>query len=403
MRTRSAFIALFLAGTLNAQWSQVNSGFGTLVYGAAVHGATPTHLFARAYNVLYRSADHGDTWTAVTNPSAGGPSDLGFYFNDRYFAGSSAIGTCIHFTDDEGDTWTPATGAPSATVVRGFFEYGGALYAYTSSAGIYRTVNGTTWSAVNNGLTNLNVIGMASAGPAFLAATDGGGVFRTMFADTWTASTGIGSGDLDGEKLWDMGGSQYYAAQGGAMYRSVDLGQSWTAWTPPAFYGTGLVEVKRFGSTMYMETRHFAGGQRDSLYRSTNNGMAWTNITGNLDPADIHGSGLFEHDGYAYIGYGMGSAGEGIYRYALSTAVADMDHQEAVTVFPNPSSADVSITLPPGYRGVRYTLHDALGVQIHSGSVMSSALTVDLTTVAPGCYLLRWDDARLAPARLVKR
>ncbi|MBK6832133.1 MAG: hypothetical protein IPG92_16005 [Flavobacteriales bacterium] len=40
-----------------AQWNQVNNGLSTLDYGAATHGTTPTHVFARAYNVLYRSAD----------------------------------------------------------------------------------------------------------------------------------------------------------------------------------------------------------------------------------------------------------------------------------------------------------------------------------------------------------
>ena len=305
MRTPSAFIALFLASGIAAQWTQVNNGLGTLDYGAAVHGATPNHIFARAYNVLYRSGDHGATWTPVDNPSSWGPSDMGYYFNDRYVVGTSAIGTCLHYSDNEGTSWTPGTGGPSATAIRGFFEYGGALYAYTDQQGIYRTLDGAAWTAVNSGLTNLDVVGMAAVGPYFVAATNGGGVFRTINASSWTQASGIG--DLDGEHVWEMDGHVHYSAQGGITYRSTDLGVTFTAWTAPAFFGVGVEEVKRSGNNLYMETRHFAGGQRDSLYRSTNNGATWTNITGNLDATDIYGSGVFEYDDYVFFAYTMGS------------------------------------------------------------------------------------------------
>ena len=386
-----------------AQWTQVNNGFSTLDYGAATHGTTPTHVFARAYNVLYRSADHGGTWTPVANPIAGNPSDIGYYFNGRYFAGSSSITACIHYTDNEGDTWTSAPGAPTATVVRGFFEYGGGLYAYTSTAGIYRTVDGNSWTAVNNGLTNLNVIGMASSGPYFVAATIGGGVFRTINAASWTQSTGIGAGDLNGENVWRMGGMLYYSAQGGAEYMSADYGQTWAAWTQPAFFGLGMVEVKRFGTTLYLESRHFAGGQRDSLYRSTNEGASWTNITGNLSAADINGSGILEHDGYAFIGYNIGSPGLGIYRYSLSTGVDDMLAMSTPAVFPNPAEDAINITLPLEVGATNYALLDAAGRSVLSGRLMQGNAQVELAGLAPGSYLLRWEDPALAPVRVVKR
>ncbi|MBL7939215.1 MAG: hypothetical protein JNL43_07640 [Flavobacteriales bacterium] len=403
MRTYSAFSALILASGLAAQWSQMNTGLATLDYGAAIHGATPNYIFARAYNVLYRSDDHGGTWTSVPSPSTWGPSDVGYYFNDRYVVGTSAIGTCLHYSDNEGNSWSPATGGPTATAVRGFFEYGGALYAYTDQQGIYRTFDGAAWTAVNSGLTSLDVVGMAAVGPFFVAATNGGGVFRTINSNSWTQATGIGSADLDGEHVWQMGGNVHYSAQGGVTYRSTDIGLTFTEWTAPAFFGVGLEEVKRFGSNnLYMETRHFAGGERDSLYRSTNNGGAWTNITGNLDAADLRGSGIFEYDGYVFIAYTMGSL-EGIYRYTLSTGIADAERLEAVTVFPNPTSDNVMIKLPFMHGAERYTLHDALGAQISAGTVTSTAMQLDLSGVGPGCYLLRWDDALLAPVRLVKQ
>ncbi|MBK9176248.1 MAG: hypothetical protein IPM46_07910 [Flavobacteriales bacterium] len=405
MKIFSASLAFLLSLPAAAQWSQVNNGLSTLVYGAATHGTTPTHVFARAYNVLYRSNDHGGTWTPVANPIAGNPSDIGYHFNGRYFAGSSSITACIHFTDNEGDTWTSAPGAPTATVVRGFFEYGGGLYAYTSTAGIYRTVDGNSWTAVNNGLTNLNVIGMASSGPYFIAATIGGGVYRTINAASWTQSTGIGAGDLNGENVWRMGSYLYYSAQGGAAYRSSDYGETWTAWTQPAFFGLGMVEVKRFGTTLYLESRHFAGGQRDSLYRSTNEGASWTNITGNLNAADIHGSGILQHDGYVFIGYNMSSAGQGLYRYALSTGVEDAQAgmAQVASVYPNPAVDEVVLQLPESMVSATYSLIDAVGHVVATGRAMAGVQRLSLAVLSPGYYIIRWDDARLLPLRIVKR
>lgn len=405
MKILSASFTLLISLPVAAQWSQVNNGLGTLVYGAATHGATPTHVFARAYNVLYRSSDHGGTWTPVTSPIAGNPSDVGYYFNGRYFAGSSSITACIHYTENEGDTWTPAPGAPTATVVRGFFEYGNGLFAYTSTAGIYRTVDGNSWTAVNNGLTNLNVIGMASSGPYFVAATIGGGVYRTINAASWTQATGIGAGDLSGENVWRMGSNLYYSAQGGAEYMSSDYGLTWTPWTQPAFFGLGMVEVKRYSSTLYMETRHFAGGQRDSLYRSTNEGASWTNITGNLNAADIHGSGILQHDGYVFIGYNMSSAGQGLYRYALSTGVEDAPAGMAQTasVYPNPAVDEVVLEVPESMGPATYSLIDAVGHVVATGRAMAGVQQLSLAALSPGCYIIRWDDARLLPLRIVKR
>lgn len=72
--------------------------------------------------------------------------------------------------------------------------------------------------------------------------------------------------------------------------------------------------MKRFGNNLCMEPRHFAGGLRDSLYLSINEGATWSNITGNLNAADLNGSGIFEHNGCNFIGYNLISPGQGIYR-----------------------------------------------------------------------------------------
>ncbi len=400
--TAAILLALISAGPTLAQWTTVNNGLTNLTQGAATLGSSPTHLFARGGGNIFRSANNGDSWSEVANPEFLNPSDCGYFFADRYFAGLNSAQACIHYTEDEGDTWTAATGAPTATVVRGFFEYGGGLFAYTSNAGIYFTLDGETWSATNNGLTNLNVIGMSAAGPYFVAATVGGGIFRTINGASWSPVTGIANGDLNGEHIWQMGNAHYYTAQGGVAYRSTDLGASWSAWTPPAQFGLGVVEVKRFDTRVYMEARHSAGGQRDSIYVTTN-GTTWTNITGNLNAADLNGSGLLEHGGHLYIAYNFLSQGVGIKRYELATSVYDRSTTITPSVFPNPAEDLVTLTLPNEHGPVDYALFDAAGRNVLTGRSVTGSTQVDIGALAPGCYLLRMDDGGVAPVRVLKR
>lgn len=403
LRSTVLSVTLLLVLAVRGQWVQVNNGLTNLTTGAAVLGSSPTHLFARGGGNFFRSDDQGDSWTMATNPEFLNPSNCGFYFADRYFAGLNSAQACILYTENDGDTWTAATGAPTATVVRGFFEYGGALYAYTSNAGIYRTIDGASWAPVNNGLTNLNVIGMCAAGPFFLAATVGGGVFRTMNAASWTATTGIASGDLNAEQLWYAGSNQYYTAQGGAVYRSTDLGVTWAPWTAPAQFGLGVVEVKRYGNRVLLESRHqVPGGQRDSVYFTTN-GTVWTNITGNLNAGDLNGSGLYEFEGNVYIGYSFLSPGQGLYRYSLSTGVDDAANAIAPALFPNPAADQLTITLPDAIGTINITVHDATGRAVQVLNALTGTERIDISELPAGCYILRADKPEVAPVRLVKQ
>ncbi|MGV3636023.1 MAG: T9SS type A sorting domain-containing protein, partial [Flavobacteriales bacterium] len=247
------------------------------------------------------------------------------------------------------------------------------------------------------------VIGMCAAGPYFLAATVGGGVFRTINAANWTAATGIASGDLNGEQIWTMGANQYYTAQGGTIYRSTSLGETWTTWTAPPQFGLGAVEVKRFGNRVFMESRHLVGGgQRDSLYFTTN-GNVWTNITGNLNAADLNGSGLYEYEGDVFIGYSFLSPGQGLYRYSLSTGMDDATAAMTPGLFPNPATDQVTITMPDAIGSANITMHDATGRAVLVLNALTGTERIDISGLPAGCYILRADEPGIVPVRLVKR
>lgn len=399
-------IALWVALPAAAQWSQSNTGIADLSQGAQILAATPTHLFIKAGFTLYRSADNGATWTAATNPVALNPTECGFAAGGRYFAGLNASSDCIYYTTDNGDTWNTVTNAPQATVVRGFLANSTHVFAYASTGGVFRApLPGDAWTTVNTGLSNTNVIGMLLNGNTLYANTIGGGIFiSTDDGNTWANSnTGISPSDLNGEHLWVMNGDLYYTAQGGGKYTSADGGATWSTWAGLPQFGLGLLEVERYGTNLYMETRHFAGGGlRDSVYLSTDEGASWTNITGNLNAADLNGSDILENDGCVFIAYNLISAGQGIYKRCTGTGVEERPAQ-AVRVSPNPCDGMVTVTVPQEAIGALYRVLDITGAELLRGRIGGAQVELDLSALAAGTYVVRVEGGAVAPVRVVKR
>ena len=202
-----------------------------------------------------------------------------------------------------------------------------------------------------------------------------------------------------------MGNELYYTAQGGGKYRSTDLGANWSVWAWPSLFGVGLLEVQRFGGNLYIETRHFTGVYRDSVYTSSDEGLGWTNITGNLNAADLNGSGLVALNGYVFLGYNMMSPGQGIYRRSIATGIDDLipAAEQAPAVYPNPAHDLLTIQTSVHQGPMKYTLVDIAGVAVLNGSMTSATAVCDVSALAPGAYLLRWNDGRVPPVRIIKQ
>jgi photosystem II stability/assembly factor-like uncharacterized protein len=334
-------IAILSINSIKAQWTQTNSGITDLNQGAKILASSDTYLFSGANAKMYRSNTNGDSWSEIQPPITGNVPECGYFFNGKYFAGMNASTSCIYYSSDHGSNWNSTNGAPTASVVRGFIDLSTNLFAYTSNLGVYKSTDGgLNWSSSNTGLSNLNVIDMESINNKLIATTIGGGVFiSTDNGDNWVQSnTGIGSGELNGTLTWRMGTNLYYVEQGGASYTSTNEGANWTTWTKPQVMGISPLEVHRKGSSIYIETRHFdltVFQLKDSVYMSQNEGNSWTNITSDL-PNNLNGSGLYEFNSFVYIAFNSSSAGLGIYRNAISTAIENITMNNTIALYPNP-------------------------------------------------------------------
>ena len=95
-------------------------------------------------------------------------------------------------------TWSKAnTGLPASdgSIVISLTASGGAIFAGTYGAGIYRSVdNGATWSEANSGLPNdkaaRRVFSLTASGGAIIAGTYGAGIYRSVDnGATWGEAT----------------------------------------------------------------------------------------------------------------------------------------------------------------------------------------------------------------------
>lgn len=394
MRALVFTLAFFSSFCLFAQWTQVNNGIANLSLGATALSHSADYLFtgALAGGKMYRSSDYGENWTEIAPPVAGNLPECGHYYSGKYFAGLNASTACIYYSTSNGDSWTEAAGAPATTVVRGFVNLPDVILAFTSSQGIYRSVNGgENWASANNGLTNLNVIWMEVVENRLYAATIGGGVYISdNGGETWVQSNnGINGGDLFGTFVWRMGTNMHYYAQGGGSYISTDGGSNWSTWVKPSVFGLGPNEIYRKGSNLYLEARHFAGGLRDSIYVSKNEGASWENITGNLSATDLNASGIIEFNGYVFIKYNLISPQLGIYRRDGGSVSLSSIPVKSMKVFPNPAKDVLTLSFDIAGDQREFQILNTSGAVLKSGYLSAENRVLDVSDLPAGLYFLR--------------
>lgn len=400
-------VLLFAGITCFAQWGPVNNGIANLTFGAKLLGSSNTHLFSGtlAGPKMFKTSDYGNNWTEIQPPVTGNIPECGNYFSGKYFSGLNSSMDCIFYSTDNGTNWNSVNGGPQTTVVRGFSSISGTIFAFTTSKGVYRSADGgANWSEANSGISNLNVIWMETINTKIIAATIGAGVFISNDnGASWVQSnSGIAGGDLNASFVWRMGTTLYYYAQGGGSYSSTDEGANWIAWTKPSIFGLGLTEIYRNGSHLYLESRHFAGGLKDSIYFSSNEGANWTNITANLSAADLNASGITEFGGYAFIAYNLMSPGMGIYRKATTVSVSETVYTDPINIYPNPFTDKIVIANTPDRRIKQVSMFDNQGRLIVT--VNGNENSINTSQLSSGLYVIQilLSDNSVIREKLVK-
>ena len=188
-------------------------------------------------------------------------------------------------------------GQPGNTV-RTLAAIGNTLLVATDGGGVFRsTDSGAKWTAVNTGLPNLYIFSLATNGSMLIfcwirvSIGRGGGIFKSADSGaSWTA-TGFSWGGVNALAATSNGTIfAAYVSQYIGVFRSLDTEATWTAVMTNVNSGTTYMTVVATsggyvfaGGDYYVfsvsnpPTYSYAG-----VYRSVNNGDAWTAINNGL-------------------------------------------------------------------------------------------------------------------------
>jgi ligand-binding sensor domain-containing protein len=313
----------------STKWEPLNLGvpdnFVQAITIFKIRAAEDIWIGTRGAGIL-RSSDNGNTWNAINSGLPANPyptiRSLAADANGSILAGTNS--GVFRYTNLAG--WTNI-GLTNFSIPALHVHSPGVIFAGTEGGGIYRSTNdGATWLTANADLSIsvVQAFGRNSSGHIFAGTT--GGVFRsTNTGDSWAEE----SADMITSKVSALviksTGNIFAGTRAGRIFISTDDGANWALFnaglpsdavqslqalavspaTKDVFAGTkgaglfrlsdgddvwkpisGLTGKNILSLAVNAGGHIFAGGERDSLMRSTDNGNSWKSIK--LPGAMIH-------------------------------------------------------------------------------------------------------------------
>lgn len=281
-----------------ATWTPSGAGIGTRVVYSIAENTSNGHLFAgagfdldltdTANDGVYRSDDHGDTWTNITGTIAN--HDVRWLEYDAAHGMLYAMtSTVIYASANEGATWTAVSSGIDNTELNSMVQGPGGLYTGTTRMGVMHADTPTlaAWQPRNNGLSVYNVSGITMnhhSNDMHTIDLQNSAVYK-LAGNNWTHQ-------YDGLPVPQFWGSQVatdtddviyaaYLKRNDGAYRSMDNGATWTnisagipglAANPTLLY---TIKVNPYTNDLFLIGRNPDMGLTE-VYRSTDKGDTWS-------------------------------------------------------------------------------------------------------------------------------
>ena len=217
---------------------------------------------------------------------------------------NGGVSSGIYRSADGGNTWTNVQGGGAGIDIAADPAHAGTFYATlgspggSSSNGVYKSTNdGMTWSAIS-GTGASSVPSGSGAGRIALAFAPSSSGAGTLYAGVQDPTPGPNLNGLLG------------------LFKSTDAGVTWTNLTnapkycsPQCWYDNVIRTQPNdpSGNTVYVGGSADSGGSSATLYRSTDGGTTWTNVSADalgapLIHTDLHALAFAADSSVLYVG-----------------------------------------------------------------------------------------------------
>jgi len=274
------------------------------------------------------------------------------------------------------------------------------IYAAIYHNGVYKSTDGgSTWNVINTGLNNdapyvwdiainpgnsqelyLGINSWGQGNNGLYKSTDGG--------QNWSAVNGLPAGDIG--KVYVSSLQHVYVgisddfewSTSGGLYRSTDNGNTWNIILNHSRIAD--VEVNPSNPNVIMavgqQWYNVTLSEDHGIFISEDNGSTWNLITAqNINHTAFNFARFNPHNPKQVY---AGTAGGGLWRTTLNITVVGSKkipavNRNMVTVFPNPSNNNITISLTDYYNNVNITVVNILGKEVEKAS-FSNQQTIQL-------------------------
>lgn len=249
---------------VNAQWTKTNGPEGITV--TSFFDEDSILLCGTYAQGVYRSYDHGNTWTVSNTGTENKWIDC--FVKDGSYIYAGSFGEGVFRSSDNGHTWQPANAGIQTQAVYSLVIAGNFLIAGTVGGGVFRSPDqGNTWEDANGGALGSSFIhAMVYAAPKLMVEADNYIFYTFNYGDTWFVDQGNTAFYVIND--FYQKGDTVLAAALGNLFRTTDGGDNWTG---PVALSESVVGFDNLRDTIY-------AGTASGVFYSPNWGVSWTQV-----------------------------------------------------------------------------------------------------------------------------
>lgn len=407
---------------------------------------------------VIKSSDGGLTWNYVSSSPVA--TEIGGMYvdpmnNQRILVGllGSYSGTNnkegVYETTNGGLTWSRKGPLAHVLCLKANPLNSNSFFLGTFGNGLYKTNN--SFSTFSNPVTGNVVVSDVAVAPGdsnIVLATEINftGPTFSILRSTNAGNSFTPIASLLGSRILfnPINNDTVYLATGSGIYRSIDKGITWNSWVLSAqniislgFHNGKLLcgtksgvlyeilgnipaiistpwpqptEIKNILSANNKLYIGLNGAEQDtsqnlfgSLWLSLNNGITWSNITGDISSTNIYGNAaIFASANTIYVG----TYGGGVYTNSTILEVTDWENEDrAGLIYPNPCNNvnEIRVKLNGNNDNISYSIFNLLGQKIFSGAIDENNKIYMNGGVSKGIYIIEFyrEDMKVGQSKLI--